>query len=512
MRSISWVCLCFFCTVGSFEWAEASDRGRLRPDPNTGIITPLKQVQGSTKSDGVASVSRLQAPAGLAVFEADPPELCAGHGEFRNISLTDWETEPESWTVDRHDIADLDSFNTPDWAVVGKLPDGRSGMAAFVANLNIGDCEADDQSGALTLDSPSILIPVGTLVPRISVDHWVATEFGYDGGNIKINVNGDGFNLIPASAIDFNPYNSTLISTPDGNTNPLAGEDAFTGADNGGLTGSWGQSHITLFDIAAAEDTIQLRFDFGIDICDGLIGWYVDDVEVYSCSAELPPSDCGNGVIDTGEQCDDGNTFIDDGCSNTCQIDDGWQCTAPTLPGVVLDPSFEAGASNSFWAGVSTNFDNLICNEAICGTGVGSGPADGSFWAWLGGIAVLEEASLSQAVVFPLRATELLFELEVSACDSGSDYLEVLIDGNQEFFIDGLSPLCGLIGYTTQSVDISAYADGASHNIEFHAETFAVNSDVSNFFVDIISIPGNASLCTRIGPNPLIFADGFESN
>jgi hypothetical protein len=111
---------------------------------------------------------------------------------------------------------------------VGSLPDSRLGMAAFVVNLDSGDCVDDDESGALTLDSPSILIPAGTLVPRISVDHWVATEFGWDGGNIKISVNGGGFNLIPKSAIDFNPCNSTLISAPDGNTNPLAGEDALS--------------------------------------------------------------------------------------------------------------------------------------------------------------------------------------------------------------------------------------------------------------------------------------------
>jgi len=297
-RPISYVCLCAFCTIGSIQWAESSERGRLRPDRGAGVSAPAKQVQ---------------ALAGLNVLEPNPPGLCVGHGDLNSISLTDWETGLEEWTVGTHGIADPDTFDTPDWAVVENLPDSRPGKAAFVADLQSGDCADDDESGALTLDSPSILIPAGTLVPRISVDHWIATEFAYDGGNIKISVNGSGFNLIPKSAIDFNPYNSTLNN---GSTNPLAGEDAFTGA-NDQQTGSWGQSHINLFGIAAAENTIQLRFDFGVDGCDGLIGWYVDEVEVYSCSAELPPSDCGNGVLDTGEQCDDGNTFIDDGCSNT---------------------------------------------------------------------------------------------------------------------------------------------------------------------------------------------------
>jgi cysteine-rich repeat protein len=472
------------------------------------VIAPLKQEPDSFKSGGVTRVSRLKAPAGVNVLENDPPGLCAGHGEFSSISLTDWEVGLGSWTVGTHDVA-ID-FNTPDWDVVSNLPDSRLGQAAFVADLE-SVCGGVDESGALTLDSPPIVIPGDAPVPRILINHWFATEFGYDGGNIKINVNGAGFNLIPASAIEFSPYNSTLISAIGGNTNPLAGQVAFTGPDGDQPAGSWEQSRINLMGIAAAGYTIELRFDFGVDFCDGLIGWFVDDVEVYSCSAELPPSDCGNVILDTGEQCDDGNTFIDDGCSNTCQIDDGWQCTAPTPPGVVPDASFEAGTpDNPFWTEASTNFGSPICDEAKCGTGTGSGPADGSFWAWFGGndlnvfpppIDVHEEASLSQSVVFPSMATELQFELEVSACDSASDYIEVLIDGNREFFIDGLSPLCGFIGYTTQSVDISAIADGASHIVEFHAETFAVNADVSNFFVDALSIPRSASICTRDTPN-----------
>jgi len=496
---MSCICLCVFFTIGSIDWAESSERSRLRPDRSAGVSAPAKQVQ---------------ALAGPNVLEPNPPGLCVGHGDLNRISLTDWETGLDGWTAGTHDIANSEVFDTPDWAVVESLPDSRPGKAAFVANLESGDCAEDDASGALTLDSLPILIPVEALVPRVSIDHWFATEAGWDGGNIKIRVNDGEFKLIPKSAIDFNPYNSTLISAPDGNTNPLAGKDAFSGANNQ-QTGSWGQTHINLFGFAEAEDTIELRFDFGVDGCDGLIGWYVDDVEVYSCSAEPLPSDCGNGVLDTGEQCDDGNTFIGDGCSNYCQIEDSWQCTDPTPPGDVPDGSFEAGTPNPFWTEDSTNFGTPICDEVACGMGTGTGPADGVFWAWFGGatnlegIGVYEKSSLSQAVVIPSTSDELRFELEASECDSTSDYLEVLVDGNQEFLINGSSSLCGNIGYTTQSVDISAYADGASHNIEFHSESFADNLDVSNFFVDAVSLPGKVSICTR---PPIIFFDGFESN
>ncbi len=36
---------------------------------------------------------------------------------------------------------------------------------------------------------------------------------------------------------------------------------------------------------------------------------------------------CGNGVIETGETCDDGNTDPDDGCDASCQEEAGWSCT-----------------------------------------------------------------------------------------------------------------------------------------------------------------------------------------
>ena len=34
-----------------------------------------------------------------------------------------------------------------------------------------------------------------------------------------------------------------------------------------------------------------------------------------------PVAVCGNGIIETGEQCDDGNTVSGDGCSATCQLE-----------------------------------------------------------------------------------------------------------------------------------------------------------------------------------------------
>jgi uncharacterized delta-60 repeat protein len=45
------------------------------------------------------------------------------------------------------------------------------------------------------------------------------------------------------------------------------------------------------------------------------------------CSDSGRAAVCGNGVIETGEQCDDGYTDNGDGCSSICQTESGWSCT-----------------------------------------------------------------------------------------------------------------------------------------------------------------------------------------
>jgi cysteine-rich repeat protein len=447
--------------------------------------------------------------AGIVVLiplaPAAAAERCQGHGALESSSLTTWEGGLGAWSAGTHNVANQGDFDTPDWSVVGSLPDARAGNAAFVPDLEIGDCAADDESGALNLDSPLIVIPGDALVPRISVDHWFQTESGFDGGNFKISVNGSAFNLIPAEAIEVVPYNATLFPAVQDetifNTNPLADQDAYTGTFDDLPGGAWVQSRINLLGIAAAGDSVRLRLDFGVDGCTftgqepAPVGWYVDEVEFYRCAAELPPSDCGNGLLDAGEECDDGNDFIEDGCSNTCQVEEGWDCTLPEPPGDVADPGFEAGTPNPFWDEVSTK-SRVICDAAGCGTGGGSGPSDGTFWAWFGGAPSAED-SVSQSVVIPATATELVFDLEIPRCDTVTDFVEVLIDDTPVWMANASSPLCDQFGYTQQQVELGAFADGGSHQLKFHGKTAAVG--FSNFFVDRIAIPGTPSVCTQEG-------------
>jgi cysteine-rich repeat protein len=50
---------------------------------------------------------------------------------------------------------------------------------------------------------------------------------------------------------------------------------------------------------------------------------------VFGCAGELG---CGDGLLQTGELCDDANTLDNDGCSALCLIETGTDCgTPPTL-------------------------------------------------------------------------------------------------------------------------------------------------------------------------------------
>ena len=80
----------------------------------------------------------------------------------------------------------------------------------------------------------------------------------------------------------YNSYNM-FLAPPPGNTNPIAGEQAFSGGDGGSVGGSWGRSIIDLSPYAQPKDKIRLRFDMGNDGCGGVFGWYVDDLSVYEC-------------------------------------------------------------------------------------------------------------------------------------------------------------------------------------------------------------------------------------
>jgi cysteine-rich repeat protein len=430
------------------------------------------------------------------LLEPDAPALCEGLGEINTFFSEDFEsnTLPVGWTVGQHDVANPATFSSPGWEVVGDLPANASGsFAAFGPDLIAGNCADDTEAGAISLDSPIIALPLNE-VPHVAFTHWVATEKGWDGGNLKISVNGGGFVVVPASAYSFNAYNSSLTSAGSGSDNPLAGQPAFTGANEGDLLGSWGQSQINLYGIALPGDNIQLRFDLGTDGCNGVAGWYVDNVEAYSCSTEVAPF-CGDGVLLVGEQCDDGNSESGDGCSSSCQIESGYVCTSPTSPidstNIVGDWSFEGGVPNAEWT-PSSSFGGLS-GFPLCGPGNGC-PAvptsTGSWVVWIGGLSAGVTSSVAQDITIPATATELSLKTLRGICGTPGETLHISIDGTD---IGTLS--CDTVdgGYVARTFPLAPFNDGQVHSLEIGGSVGGINGN-TNFFVDDVIIEDNVAV------------------
>lgn len=46
-----------------------------------------------------------------------------------------------------------------------------------------------------------------------------------------------------------------------------------------------------------------------------------DGLSYAACDCTAPPAGCGNGIVESGEECDDGNTHNGDGCNLNCQAE-----------------------------------------------------------------------------------------------------------------------------------------------------------------------------------------------
>jgi len=253
--------------------------------------TPSGEIISSTDCQQLAKAVlavQLRTPPTQCNFQPllaqSPPALCAAGtvSTLASDAFDGGKRDGIKWQVSN--IGNTAAFVPRNWGVVRGLPSGRPGLGMYGSDPDIGSCTAaDDQSGLMRLESGPITIPANTLSLRMAFDHWVATEAGYDGGNVKISVNGGAWQLVTAANFIYNAYNRTMITAAGGNSSPLAGQPGFSGADGGAVTGTWGRSIINLAPYAVAGDNIRLRFELGSDICTGAFGWYLDDVKVYSC-------------------------------------------------------------------------------------------------------------------------------------------------------------------------------------------------------------------------------------
>lgn len=279
------------------------------------IGVPLNDVLGNASSDVITEATCLAVEAAMEATEmrlspvekcnyqpllrpeSETPAVCRSGEEVVDFSEGfDGEALPEAWTSFDNISGDTHEDGVT-WLISDELPGSHEGgRAAFIANTFGGTCApGGDISASFQLDTPPITVVDGA--STWSMTHLMQSEFGYDGGNLKFSINGAEFAVVPAEAFSFNPFNTTLETgagdIPDpaglisgGNTSPIAGEEAWSGSDEGASSSDWG---ISLVDLAAlgavAGDSIQFRFEFGQDGCNGNLGWFVDEVKLSHCEA-----------------------------------------------------------------------------------------------------------------------------------------------------------------------------------------------------------------------------------
>ncbi len=214
------------------------------------------------------------------------PALTCGAGTtLKTVYTEDFEDGLAGWAAES-EIVYTGGGSIP-WVADSTAPGGHAGGTARGTSDDSGACTeaAGDYSSRDSITSPIITMPASVNAPKLSFEHYVATEGGYDGGNIKVSLNGGAFTEIPISAFTFNPYNSTLLDT-----NPLGGQPGFTGTDGGEPTGTWGTSIVNLAAIGVTGGTqVKLRLDMGRDGCGGIDGWYVDNLKVTNCESPTQP-------------------------------------------------------------------------------------------------------------------------------------------------------------------------------------------------------------------------------
>ncbi|MBA3240945.1 MAG: M4 family metallopeptidase, partial [Acidobacteria bacterium] len=220
------------------------------------------------------------------LLDPSVPADCDGAAD---IFTEDFETGLDGWTLaSAGSFAGWPNYN---WVTDSTLPAARAGAAAFAFGGSGGVCgdPNGDRSGKFSMDTPTISVPAGATSLKLSFEHFVASEFLVDGGNVLVSKNGGAFTLVPQESYLFNAPTGQLRPAPpvDQNTNPKAGEMAWSGADP--EVGAFGTTILDLSTLVAPGDTFRVRFEFGLDGCGGNQGWYVDHVRVFDCPVLAPP-------------------------------------------------------------------------------------------------------------------------------------------------------------------------------------------------------------------------------
>jgi hypothetical protein len=295
----------------------------------------------------------------------------------------------------------------------------------------------------------------------------------FTGGVVEYSTNGGATWNDTAALYTGNGYNGTISG---GTGNPLAGRKAFTSTSYGYLS-----SRLNLSTLAGQN--VRFRFRIAADNGPGLIGWFVDDVRIYTCGgaagANSAPTVSPGAVNYAGgitvsrggaavtreiaRVSDDrdlagsltvsvsglpaGMTAtatnsnglmaltINGGCATAegayqvtlSASDSGGLVGSATIPvtvepagQAVKDQSFEFGSPNPYWAETFFGSAALLCDTGSCVTSATAGPRTGIWWARFGSpLGTSADGFIQQQITVPSGSPKLEFYLRIGS-HSGS--------------------------------------------------------------------------------------------
>ncbi|MCK4225624.1 immune inhibitor A, partial [candidate division WOR-3 bacterium] len=162
------------------------------------------------------------------------------------------------------DSGDYTATGDWEWGTPTTGPSGAHSGVNLWATVLADDYSISSNSELTTVD----IDLTGLTNPMLSFWHWYNTEYSFDGGNVKISVNGGPFAILDSLNP---PYDDDAAA---GSNAGIPNEPCYSGHNQG----YWDK---VTRDLSAYEDsTITLKFHFGSDGSIQYPGWYVDDVAV----------------------------------------------------------------------------------------------------------------------------------------------------------------------------------------------------------------------------------------
>ena len=205
---------------------------------------------------------------------------------------------------------DMENTASGNWAAQGEWyypqtanPYGFDATYATSGSTNLwGYARGAAGTHAISM-ARSVTLPAGTAYLRFK--HAYGFEDGasaFDGGVLEYSTNGGATYVDAAPLITENGYNGTLYSG-----SPLAGRAAFTRESNGYIS-----TRATLTDIGG--ESVRFRFRIATDSTVDDLGWFIDDLAIYTCAPPAPPDADGDGVPDASDACPSVAASTPNGC------------------------------------------------------------------------------------------------------------------------------------------------------------------------------------------------------